>query len=532
MRNHKDSDPPITPLPAQRKLTSTQFNELAALVATISEPDALVERILRFVKRQLVADRVALFTYDSQGEVALSGALGAGGAEIEEIGEFSRSVIDEALESGGYLHIHDAGAESSLSDQPSVKRLNIRSVLAAPLMRQGRMVGVMYADTLGVPGAFVDSDTELISSLAHLMASALEASNTFQSLLHKSAEPRTPGTRRLRFPGVVGDSRRMQKIFRLAMSVARTEKSVIITGEPGTGKEVIADIIQRHGPRSRMNYLKINCAAVPEQNVESELFGVAAGAFTGVMAREGVFETASGGTLFLDEIGELSGASQSKLLRVLEDKYIRRVGGKRLIAVDVRILAATNTDLEKAVAEGRFRKDLYDRLNQFAIHLPPLRERPDDTRALAYHFLARERDEEGLPRALSIYPPVLDWLEDSPLHGNARELANIIGKMAALDTDGVLSWDDLPPDVKAQRQLHSPKFDEGSSFDNMMAIAESSILRRALDNAEWRIRKAARSLEMPEATLRRRLKMLDLHHPTMLQMRRTYRSRQPRRAAQ
>jgi transcriptional regulator with PAS, ATPase and Fis domain len=393
-------------------------------------------------------------------------------------------------------------------------------------------VGVLYADTLDMPGAFVDGDRELINGLAHLLAAALEKAQDFQRLKYKSGEPKFPGSRRLRFPGVVGESRRMQKIFRLAMAAARTDKTVILTGEPGTGKEVMADIIQQHSQRARLNYLKINCAAVPEHNFESELFGVAAGAFTGVMAREGVFETASGGTLFLDEIGELSQLSQSKLLRVLEEKYIRRVGGKRMIAVDVRILAATNTDLEKAVAEGKFRKDLFDRLNQFAIHLPPLREHQEDIRALAYHFLSLEKDEEGIGRELAIYPPVLDWLEDSPLPGNAREVANIIGKMAALDVDGTLSWDDLPPDVKAQRRLQSPKFDDGSSFDNMMAIAEASILRRALDNADGRIRKAARSLEMPEATLRRRLKMLDLHHPTMFQMRRQRRPRQSRRVAQ
>jgi Nif-specific regulatory protein len=532
MRNRDRIELDNAPLSTQRKLTSVQFNELASLVATISEPDELVDRILRFVKRQLVADRVALFAYDAQGEVELSGAIGVDNTEVEEIGEFSRSVIDEALESGGYLHIADAKNQSELANKPSVRKLNIRSVLAAPLMRQARIVGVLYADTLEVPGAFVDGDRELINGLAHLLASTLEKAHDFQMVRFKSGEPRNPGSRRLHFNGVVGDSRRMQKIFRLAMAAARTEKSVIITGEPGTGKEVIADIVQQHGPRARMNYLKLNCAAVPEHNLEAELFGVAAGAFTGVMAREGVFELASGGTLFLDEIGELSLSSQSKLLRVLEDKYIRRVGGKRLIAIDVRILAATNTDLEKAVAEGRFRQDLFDRLNQFAIHLPPLRERPDDIRALAYHFLAREKDLEGQGRNLAIYPPVLDWLEDSPLPGNARELANVIGKMAAIDSDGILSWDDLPPDVKAQRSLQSPKFDHGSSFDNMMAIAESSILRRALDNADGRIRKAARSLEMPEATLRRRLKMLDLHHPTKFQMRRTFRPRSERRSAQ
>jgi Nif-specific regulatory protein len=312
----------------------------------------------------------------------------------------------------------------------------------------------------------------------------------------------------------------MQKILRFAMRAAGTEKSVILTGEPGTGKEVLADLIQQHSPRAKLPYLKVNCAAVPETNLESELFGVAAGAFTGVTARAGMFEQADGGTLFLDEIGEMRPASQTALLRVLEDHYVRRVGGRRMIAIDVRIIAATNTDLVRAVHEGRFRQDLYDRLNQFAIHIAPLREHRDDIPGLAQHFLALERERESIQHPIEFHPPVLDWLADAQLPGNAREIANIVGKMVALDTDGLLGWDDIPPDMRAVRQLQSPKFDEESSFDNLMAIAEASILKRAMENANGRIRKAARSLVMPEATLRRRLKMLDLHRPTMAQMRR------------
>lgn len=532
MKNAPRNEAAGTPLSTQRRLASSQFNDLAAIIATISEPDELVERILRFVKRQFVADRVALFTYDTGGEVSLSGALGAEHSEIEEISEFSRGVIDEALESGGYLHIADASQDPGLADRPSVRRLNIRSVLAAPLMRQGRIMGVLYADTLGVPGAFVEGDREVINGMANLLASALETSFDYQSLKYKSSEARKPGTRRLRFPGVVGDSRRMQKILKQAISIARTDKNVVITGEPGTGKEVIADLIQQHGSRSRMNYLKFACSSVPDANVETELFGVAAEAFTGVMAREGMLELASGGTLFLDEVADLSLDAQAKLLRVLEEKTIKRVGGKRIIPVDVRVVATTSEDLEKAVAEGRFNRELFERLNQVWIQIPPLRDHSADIPALAYHFLAKEIDEAGIERELSIFPPLLDWLQDAPLPGNARELANIISKMAALDTDGILSWDDLPPDVKTQRKLQSPKFDESSSFDHMMAIAEAAILRRALDNAEGRIRKAARTLEMPEATLRRRLRMLDLHHPTMFQMRRAIRPRRPRRNAQ
>jgi transcriptional regulator with PAS, ATPase and Fis domain len=341
-----------------------------------------------------------------------------------------------------------------------------------------------------------------------------------RDLFLRSGASRRPGSGRLHIGGVVADSRRMQRVLRLAMKVARTDKSILITGEPGTGKEVIADVIQQHSRRAKLPYLKLNCAAIPEANIESELFGVAAGAFTGVVAREGLFELANGGTIFLDEIGELSPASQSKLLRVLEERFVRRVGGKRLQAVNVRILAATNADLTKAVETRRFRQDLYDRLNQFAIQIAPLREHREDIPGLAAHFLELERQREGIERSIEFVPEVLDWLLESPLPGNARELANMIGKMVALDHDGRLDWDDLPPDLKAIRVLQSPKFDADSSFDNLMANAEAAILKRALDNAEGRIRKAARDLSMPEATLRRRLKMLSLHLPTRVQMNR------------
>jgi len=513
-----------------RWLSARQFNEIAAMVATLSDRETLTERILRFVKEQLNADRVAMFVMSSDDEFELQGALGAGDKEIRDIEAFSRGVVKSAAEQDGVTRIADAQADPVLSRRASVKRLNIRSVLAAPLVRQGRIMGLLYADTLTVPGAFVEGDHEILKGLAHLLAASMEQAFKFRDLEHRAAAPRKPGSGRLHFPGVVADSRRMQKILRLAMKIAKTDKTVIISGEPGTGKEVVADIIQQYSSRAKMPYLKVNCAAVPQANLESELFGVAAGAFTGVVAREGMFELANGGTLFLDEIGEIKPELQMALLRVLEERIVKRVGGKRMIAVDVRIIAATNTDLVKAVEKGKFRQDLFDRLNQFAIAIPPLREHTDDIPGLAIHFLEREREREHITDDVEFAPEVIDWFIQSPLPGNAREIANMVGKMTALDNDGILNWDDLPPDLKAVRQLQSPKFDEDSSFDNMMAIAEATILKRALDNANGRIRKAARDLNMPEATLRRRLKMLDLHLPTMIQMRRKPVRRKPRKA--
>lgn len=504
-------------------MTSDHLREIAAIVANIGEPEVLTERILHLVQRHLLADRVALFVRTPDGEIDLLGAIGANGEEINQISVFSKTMLNDALEKGTTLEIPDAQKEPGLSKSPSVKRLNVRSVLAAPLVVQQRTMGLLYVDSLNVPGAFVDSHRDLVFGLAELLAASLEQSRSIQKIRYCSGAPRKPGRGRLTFPNVVGDSRKMQKILRMTMKVGRMEKTVVLTGQPGTGKEVIADLIQQHSRRAKLPYLRINCAAFSPANLESELFGVAAGAFTGVVAREGLFEQANGGTLLLDEIGDMYPESQAAFLRVLEDRFVRRVGGKRFIAVDVRIIASTNLDLEAAVKSGKFRQDLYDRLNQFTIHLPPLREHRDDIPGLAHLFLEKEREREGIEREIVIDPPIMDWLCESPLPGNARELSNTIGKMVALDTDGVLSWDDIPADVRAVRQLQSPKFDEESTFDNMMAIAEASILKRALDNSSGKIRKAARALAMPEATLRRRLKMLDLHKPTMTQMRRVRR---------
>jgi DNA-binding NtrC family response regulator len=243
------------------------------------------------------------------------------------------------------------------------------------------------------------------------------------------------------FGDLIGSSPAMREIFALVRKIAHGRSSVLITGESGTGKEVVARTIHYHGGRAEKPFMPINCTAIPEGLLESELFGHVRGAFTGAhTSKRGLFEKADGGTLFLDEIGDMGLGLQSKLLRVLQDREIRPVGGTQSVRIDVRIIAATNKDLETEIREGRFREDLYYRLNVIPVHIPPLRERPEDLAPLAHAFV--DRHSEGRPRTLS--PEALRRLERRPWRGNARELENVIERALALSDADTLGPEDLP----------------------------------------------------------------------------------------
>jgi len=240
---------------------------------------------------------------------------------------------------------------------------------------------------------------------------------------------------------LIGKSPAMREIFALIKRISHTRSSVLISGESGTGKEVVARAIHFHGDRSEKPFVPINCTAIPEGLLESELFGHVRGAFTGAHAsKRGLFEKADGGTLFLDEVGDMGLALQGKLLRVLQDREIRPVGGTQSLHVDVRIIAATNRDLEAEIATGRFREDLFYRLNVIPIHIPPLRERPDDIPALVEGFLRRHND--GRRRFFS--PEAMERLIAHPWRGNARELENVVERALALSDAETLASDDVP----------------------------------------------------------------------------------------
>jgi len=278
---------------------------------------------------------------------------------------------------------------------------------------------------------------------------ALERAFENRALLEENRRLRRAVDRTSAFGDLIGASPAMHDIFAMLRKVADNRSSVLITGESGTGKEVVARTLHFAGTRKDQPFVPINCTAIPEGLLESELFGHVRGAFTGAHAtKRGLFEEAHGGTLFLDEIGDMGPGLQSKLLRVLQDREIRPVGGNHTVKVDVRIVAATNKDLEKEMDAGHFRRDLFYRLNVIPIHIPPLRERPEDVRPLAEALLAKHAGADS-PRRFC--PAAIDRLMTCPWEGNARELENVIERALALSEGDVIESDDLPLGGEASR---------------------------------------------------------------------------------
>jgi len=298
---------------------------------------------------------------------------------------------------------------------------------------------------------------------------------------------------------IIGSSIKMKKVFDLVDRVAKSNAAVLITGESGTGKELIANAIHYNSERKDKPYIKVNCGAIPETLVESELFGHEKGAFTGaVTSKPGRFERAHKGTIFLDEVGELALPVQVKLLRVLQEKEVERVGGTEIIKVDVRVLAATNRELKKMVEEGTFREDLYYRLNVIPIELPPLRERKEDIAELIDYFLEKYCGEMGREK-LEINKNALELLVDYEWKGNIRELENVIERLVILSQCNAINEKDLPKEILHQDKSMS-EFELPETGINLEEV-EKSLILQALRMSENNQTKAAQLLGITRHTL-------------------------------
>ena len=303
---------------------------------------------------------------------------------------------------------------------------------------------------------------------------------------------------------VIGASPAFEQVLRMVEKVAPTGSTVLLTGETGTGKEVIADAIHELSPRAERRLVKVHCAAIPATLLESELFGHARGAFTGaVREKPGLFEAADGGTLFLDELGEIPQEMQVKLLRVLQTGEVQRIGETRTRRVDVRVIAATHRDLEVEVAQGRFREDLFYRLNVIPLLVPPLRRRGDDVLLLAQRFLERERTERGRTQVEGFSPEALAALRGHAWPGNVRELENAVERAAALAEGPLNGLDDLPEAVRGGGAAAEPALALPEAVT--LAEAERILVRHALDATGGNKKEAARRLGIGLATLYRKL---------------------------
>jgi DNA-binding NtrC family response regulator len=310
---------------------------------------------------------------------------------------------------------------------------------------------------------------------------------------------------------IVSKDHAMLDVLQLIEKVTSATSSVLISGESGTGKELIARSLHQHGTRKKGPFVAINCAAIPTELMESELFGHEKGAFTGAHTRSiGKFEYANGGTLFLDEVSALRPELQAKLLRVIQDKEVARLGSNRTVQVDVRIVAATNTNLKEAIAQGRFRRDLYFRLNVIPVKIPPLRERRGDIRLLAQHFLNRfnlhlNREVRGLTTK------ALNTLERYPWPGNVRELENLIERLVVLGSDAKpISYEDLPLEILLSSNQTTETLPMGDGLLQARDNFEKQYILKALNKAEWNQSEAARILKIHRNTLIQKMKSLQI----------------------
>jgi DNA-binding NtrC family response regulator len=313
-----------------------------------------------------------------------------------------------------------------------------------------------------------------------------------------------------RFENILGASPAMQRVFDVVRKVAPTDLTVLITGESGTGKELIANALHQNSPRKNRPFIKVNCAAMARELVESELFGHEKGAFTGaVAAREGKFEAADGGTLFLDEIGDMPLETQAKVLRVLQEREFERVGGNRTIKVDVRVIAATNKNLPRMVQDNTFREDLFYRLNVVPIMLPPLRERQEDIRLLAAHFVQEAATRYGR-ESLTLSADAYSLLLSSPWPGNVRELKNVIEAAAVLAAGPEIHALDLRLGQQSQISETQPALSFREAKQQLIDAFERDFITRALRRHHGNITKAAEEMGMHRQQLQQKIRELEL----------------------
>jgi Nif-specific regulatory protein len=304
----------------------------------------------------------------------------------------------------------------------------------------------------------------------------------------------------------VGNSREMVEIYKMIDTVARANTTVLIRGESGVGKEGIAHAIHYHSPRADGPFIKLNCSALPESLIESELFGHEKGAFTGASnKRIGRFELAHGGTLFLDELGDLPLSTQVKLLRVLQERTIERLGGTETISVDVRIVCATNRDLEDQIKEGEFREDLFFRINVFPIYIPPLRERKSDIPGLVDHFIGKINKRDNL-KIKRICSSAMDMLMQYHWPGNVRELENVVERSCLLSRNGVIYGYHLPPSLQVPVKSH---INQGP-LDTVLSKLEKELLLDALKYTRGNMAKAAEILGISERMMGIRIKKYNI----------------------
>jgi len=408
----------------------------------IQDHSLLIEEIARSTYHMFGADLCALTFLSGSGDSAQTYQFPPPGADDPRPDILSEDVLAQIENQDRSFLIRFSPSRTAPGPLPDPSY----SIMCAPLLSRGERIGQFYLARERHKGDFTRWDVEYLTAVASLAGVALTTARSYRHAMEENRRYERVLQSEIRF---IGKSQAMQEVNAVIRKVAPSDASVLVNGESGTGKELVARSIHAFSPRRTYRFVPINCAAIPENLLESELFGVEAGAFTDARKKIGRIELAHRGTLFLDEISDMNPLLQAKLLRVLQHREFERLGGIETLSVDVRIIAATNRDIWKEVSEGRFRKDLLYRIQVIKINLPPLRERRDDIGLLAEHFLQRHAEKTGTV-AKKISKEAMELLMAHPWPGNIRELENTIEAALVMSSDWMIWPEDLPEDLKGK----------------------------------------------------------------------------------
>lgn len=487
--------------------------EINHKIHRIKNLQMLLDEILQSAIINIGAERGLIILVDEMGEDYR--AVASKSLKDEEI-RFSRSIVKETLKRRKTLLSPDIGEDAGFKDRDSVRELNILSFICVPLIvpEAIRALGTLYVDQRVGKKAFTQGDVVFLEAFANLAAIAINNTTLVQKVIDENIRLHKEIKAKYEFPGVIGHSLPMQDVFERIQHVLHDNCTVLLTGESGSGKEVLAKAIHYNGERRTKPFLAINCGALPETLLEAELFGSVRGAFTGAVDKPGLFQAAHGGTLFLDEIHHTSEAMQIKLLRVLQDKDIRRVGGTTSHKVDVRLICATNEDLREAIQNGSFRQDFYYRINVVTIKVPPLRDRREDVPILAQHFLEKHATEkrksfQGFDKKALDALMRYDWAEN-----NVRELENEIERAVIYAKTGSrIHLNDLSEKVRGT--LPATSYSVSGAFDAKGKTLtydelEKEYITKILSQVDGNQTEAAKIMGIPRTTLRGKMKKLGL----------------------
>ena len=420
------------------------INEISAWVSSVQDLDQLLELIIETATRMMDAKASSLLLLDRKTQkLYFKVATGSKGTDIKQFEiDLGQGIAGYVAQTGEPLLIPDVAKDprwyKEISESIGFKT---QSIACVPMKILGEIIGVVEIIDKADGSSIRDEDLKILSVFADLAARAI---GNARKIEHDKKEIRDLKNELRSKYEIVGDSKALRKVISDAIKVANSKSTTLLLGESGTGKELLARLIHRMGPRKDEPMIVLNCAALPETLLEDELFGHEKGAYTGAVARKiGKFELADGGTIFLDEIGETSPGMQSKLLRILQEGVFYRVGGNKAIPVDVRVLSATNRNIEEDVTQGQFREDLYYRINVVQIHMPPLRERREDIVLLAEHFLDIFKKERGTSN-LVISKEAMDLMVEYDWPGNVREMKNALERAVVMGNGKQILPEDLP----------------------------------------------------------------------------------------